>query len=332
MAYVLGEPTVQQYFDSNGDPLASGSIEFYLAGTSTPTAIYSDSTGTSLGTSVTLNSTGSPESSGGTPVALFFDTTINYKIVLKNSAGTAISPTIDPYTVAGGVAAAYSGKNYATLALAVAATDIQDGDVLNIAERTTGNGGGGFWDVVLSSTVTENTYNIVQCTGVATLSLALRWKNRIITPAQWGAAGDGVTDDSSVFQALALLGLTVYLDAGSTYLINSNLPCITGSSFVSSRSGATIKSTSASSLNIFTGTSTADNAFKNIIFDMPVCSASLDITPIKFTDSTGLSVHKCFMDDGYTLVNIFGATDLHITECKSNTPYSYGVLLAGDIT
>ena len=96
MGYILGEPTVQQYFDANGDPLENGTIEFYVWNTSTPTAIYSDSTGTSAGTSVTLNSIGAP-SNGGTSIALFFDTSVIYKIIRKDSFGTAISPTIGPY-------------------------------------------------------------------------------------------------------------------------------------------------------------------------------------------------------------------------------------------
>ena len=61
-----------------------------------------------------------------------------------------------------------------TLNDAVIDTSLQAGLSINIKERTTGNGGGAMWDVVLSSTVTENTYNIVQCSGVATLSLVLR--------------------------------------------------------------------------------------------------------------------------------------------------------------
>ena len=96
MSYVLGEPTVQQYFDSNGDPLVNGTIEFYLSGTTTPTSIYSDSAGTAIGTSVTLNSSGAPANSG-TAVALFFDTAVSYKIVRKDAAGVEIAPTIDPY-------------------------------------------------------------------------------------------------------------------------------------------------------------------------------------------------------------------------------------------
>ena len=98
MSYVLGEPFVQSFFDANGDPLALGTIEFYITNTSTPTPIYSDSIGTSAGTSVTLNSLGAPENSG-TAIALFFDDTVTYKIVRKDASGVEIGPTIDPYIV-----------------------------------------------------------------------------------------------------------------------------------------------------------------------------------------------------------------------------------------
>ena len=101
MAFVLGEPTVQQYFDSNGDPLVNGTIEFYVTNTTTPATIYSDSIGTAIGTSVTLNSIGAPANSG-VPVALFFDTDVTYKIVRKDAAGTEIAPTIDPFNPTGG--------------------------------------------------------------------------------------------------------------------------------------------------------------------------------------------------------------------------------------
>lgn len=97
MAYVLGQPFVQQFVDAAGLPIVGGSIEFYLTGTSTATPIYSDDTGTSQGTSVGLGLRGQPISSGGTSIALYFDDSITYKIVVKDSSGTAIAPTIDPY-------------------------------------------------------------------------------------------------------------------------------------------------------------------------------------------------------------------------------------------
>jgi len=64
--------------------------------------------------------------------------------------------------------------NEPTLAVAVTSTLLRENDAINLRERTTGNGGGAMWDVVLSTSVTENGYNIVQCTGVPTLSLVLR--------------------------------------------------------------------------------------------------------------------------------------------------------------
>ena len=70
--------------------LSGGSIEFYLAGTSTPTNLFSDNSGTSIGTSVTLNSGGMPES-GGSVVTLFRDADIDLKLTLKDASGTEIS-------------------------------------------------------------------------------------------------------------------------------------------------------------------------------------------------------------------------------------------------
>lgn len=76
-----------QYVDPvTGDPMSGGTIEFYLDGTSTATNLFSDDSGTSIGTSITLNSGGFPES-GGVVINLFRDADIAYKIILKNAAG-----------------------------------------------------------------------------------------------------------------------------------------------------------------------------------------------------------------------------------------------------
>jgi len=52
-------PPDPQFFDSNGDPLAGGTAEFYEAGTVNPKAVYADGNGAvSLGAVVTLDSVG----------------------------------------------------------------------------------------------------------------------------------------------------------------------------------------------------------------------------------------------------------------------------------
>lgn len=89
MPYTPLWPTPPQFEDTDGTPLASGTLEFYLAGTSTPTNVFSDDTGTVLGTSVTLNARGIPES-GGNVANIFRDTDVDYKVVLKDSGGSTI--------------------------------------------------------------------------------------------------------------------------------------------------------------------------------------------------------------------------------------------------
>lgn len=76
----------QQFLDSDGDPLALGSLETYEAGTVTPLATYSNAAlSVSNGTTITLNAGGYPEVTGS-EVAIFLLPRA-YKFILKNAAG-----------------------------------------------------------------------------------------------------------------------------------------------------------------------------------------------------------------------------------------------------
>jgi len=77
-----------------------------------------------------------------------------------------------------------------TMAAAVASTMLYEGAVVKVADRANST-----WDAVLSSGVTENGYNVVQCTGVATISLVLR-HDRILNVKAFGALGD---DDQTLY-------------------------------------------------------------------------------------------------------------------------------------
>lgn len=79
-----------QFFDANGNPLTGGKVCFFAAGTTTPQATYSESTGTTLNSNpVVLNSAGFPQSGA------IFLTTAAYKIVTAAStANSQCSPAI----------------------------------------------------------------------------------------------------------------------------------------------------------------------------------------------------------------------------------------------
>lgn len=94
MAYIPFNPFPIQLQDGSGDNYTSAELSFFLAGTSTPTNMYSNNTGTSIGSTITLNANGYPES-GGNVITLFRDTSINLKVVFKTAAAGSVIWTAD---------------------------------------------------------------------------------------------------------------------------------------------------------------------------------------------------------------------------------------------
>ena len=89
MAYFLAPVVNTQQFDANGNPLVSGQIFTYLAGTTTPTPTYTDNTGATAQTNpIILNSLGNSAS----PIWLLGQQT--YKFVIKDNLNNILR-TID---------------------------------------------------------------------------------------------------------------------------------------------------------------------------------------------------------------------------------------------
>src|SRR5262245_31701211 len=79
----LSPVAIQQFFDNVGHPLAGGKLEFYLAGTSTPSPAYADpGLTTPLSNPVILDA-------GGRAPELFLASQ-SYKQVLKDAAGVTL--------------------------------------------------------------------------------------------------------------------------------------------------------------------------------------------------------------------------------------------------
>jgi len=74
-----------QFFDNNGVPLAGGLLYTYAAGTTTPQTTYTDSTGATPNSNPIVL-----DSAGRVPGEVWLTTNINYKFVLKTSAGVTI--------------------------------------------------------------------------------------------------------------------------------------------------------------------------------------------------------------------------------------------------
>jgi hypothetical protein len=85
MATAAANPLLR-FEDSNGDPLAGGTLEFYESGTSTPKTAYGDANESTSFTTKTLDSRGE---------AVVYFGSGNYKLVVKDSSGSTIK-TLDP--------------------------------------------------------------------------------------------------------------------------------------------------------------------------------------------------------------------------------------------
>jgi hypothetical protein len=98
MATPVTYPRFKAFVQGTNAPLSGGTVEFYVAGTSTPAPVYADAQlATSLGTIVTLDANGEKE--------IWPNPITTYKLIVKNSVGT-IQFTQDNWGVASSTAPA----------------------------------------------------------------------------------------------------------------------------------------------------------------------------------------------------------------------------------
>ncbi len=153
MAYVPFNPIPIQLQNSSSANLSGGTLEFFVAGTTTPTNLYSDNSGTSIGSSITLNAGGYPES-GGNVITLFRDTTVTLKVIGKDSGGTTLwtsDQIADPLKTLGSelstqgaslVGLEDSGGFYSATDVEAALAEVYSESLQNVSEDTTPTLGG----------------------------------------------------------------------------------------------------------------------------------------------------------------------------------------------
>jgi len=111
-------------------------------------------------------------------------------------------------------------KSFNTIAKAINDTRIipesgsVSGDLIQVKENKTGTGGAGLWKAVLSTSVTENPYNIRQCVGVPSASLVLITNNEIDITQIGAVSGDDSFDNTAIIQHAIDLDIPVLVPVG----------------------------------------------------------------------------------------------------------------------
>ena len=228
MAYAPLTKIPQQFFDNLGNPLVSGTLYAYLAGTSTPTNMFSDNAGTVAGTSVVLDSRGEPT----TFKLIWLNTTVIYKFILKDSTGTTIwtidnisgddgtgntaSSVFDQQTLTAtaGQTLFTLGYSYVTGTNAMAVykngsrlitgTDFTETSSTSVTLTMAAIAGDEYTFIggqdVSSSFSSTNVSFIQAGTGAVTRSVQTKLRESV-SVKDFGAVGDGTTDDTTAIQS-----------------------------------------------------------------------------------------------------------------------------------
>ena len=180
-----------QFFDNNGVPLAGGLIYTYLAGTNTPAATYTSSTGLIAHSNPIVLDAAGRIATG----EVWLTSGVDYKFLVKTSVNVQLGsydniPSINDFT-----------SIYAALA---STTNVALGDALIGFKQSNASG-------ALSGAVGRTVHQKFQ---------------ESISVKDFGAVGDGVTDDTAAIQAAidainANGGGEIYFPSG-TYLVDAS--------------------------------------------------------------------------------------------------------------
>jgi len=196
-------------FDTNGNPLAGAKYEFFEVGTVNQKNTFSDEALT------TPNANPVIADASGTFGDIFLNG--DYDVTLKTSADVLVEgPDTIREFLTGSQTIAIQELTTATMA-ANTSRAYTVGDVVDTAEFSTGTDGGATYDVVLTSSVTPNTFNIIIGTADALISFVLRIGANII-PEQWGVIGDDAGVGAANKAAFDLIVTHVNANGGTVYI------------------------------------------------------------------------------------------------------------------
>ena len=188
--YIATTAFIPTFLDDNGDPLNGGTLESYIAGTTTPTPTFTGEAGVSAGDIITLNARGEPETSGNTH-QVWIDSAIKYDFVLKTAAGVIINSPEDVSSVL-----LDSVASTLNIASAKALTGLTDGQSIYIrGYYAAADGGGGMYVYDASSAATANDGTVLALDSLA--GRLLYSDAAPVSTSTFGTVGDGVVVDTA---------------------------------------------------------------------------------------------------------------------------------------
>jgi len=254
-----------QFFDNNGVPLSGGLIYTYQSGSTTPLATYTTNIGNVANSNPIVLDT-----SGRVPNEVWLTVGFGYKFVIQTSTGTQIqsldnipSSQVPPiindassvsyeegYTITAG--SFIVGQTYQILTVGTTnfTTIGATSNTIGVVFTATGVGSG---------------------TGTAYLTRTVQNKlQEMVSIKDFGAVGDGSTDDTAAIQAAinASSGSSLYIPpASSYYKITSALNGISNIVIIGSGAIGTIRNTTtgtSSDINVFQFTNCSNFEIRNL--------------------------------------------------------------------
>ena len=213
-------------------------------------------------------------------------TIVGVSLSTIDATNISYTPTGGSTTTVDAALKADPTRRYNTLAQAVAdIANISEGDVLELKERTTGNGGGGTWDVISDAgAALANTYDIVE-SGDGLLSFQLRVGD-VIDAVAFGFDPTGATYNAIGFN---LITQNIHFDAG-TYKLETKYDHTTSDITVSGNGDGSTILTTATLPTLLEFTANVSNVtFKDVTFRSTVSNAVENVFGVVLAHDVGLS-------------------------------------------
>lgn len=224
-------------FTDAGQPAASYVLHAFLAGTSTPTNIFSDDSGTVAGTSVTLDSQGYVSTSG-TRHPIWLDTDITYDLEFRDATDVTVIWTAE--NIANIVnTTLINTRTYATSALMQADSRLAANMSCNV--------------LAIGNTPVDAEFYISNSTDSTRYVINLNNGRYAILKNRLRVYGNGTSaaaDTADLINAVLLAGSPVTLADNATIWIDDTIIIQTGSSIVGDSPNAELKLTDAANVDV----------------------------------------------------------------------------------